>query len=119
MTFGLSAFWLSWVAACIWVGIRLINRRDQRTRQWGLILGAMPVVYVASFGPACWLSSRTGDPQHASVELVEELYQPCLRMGVSAPPPVSRMISFWATCLARREWSIRDSCFTDDCFWSN
>ena len=40
------------------------------------VLIAIPVLYVASFGPACWISSRTGTGSGA----VSVVYQPMLRL---------------------------------------
>jgi len=43
-------------AFCVWLAVRIFNRRE-RWAKWtlaGLVLG-LPLLYVLSFGPACWL----------------------------------------------------------------
>ena len=48
---GLAAF-------TVWLIVRLVNKRE-RWAKWTLAATiATPVSYVASFGPACWLSTR-------------------------------------------------------------
>lgn len=47
-------------AFSIWLTVRIINRKE-RWAKWTLagVVG-LPVLYVASFGPACWYIARTG-----------------------------------------------------------
>ncbi len=45
-------------ALSVWLTIRIVNRRE-RWAKWTLAtVVALPILYVASFGPACWLVSR-------------------------------------------------------------
>ena len=51
---------VSYAAGLIWLTVRVINRKE-RWAKWTLaatIVGP-PVLYVLSFGPACWLNERT------------------------------------------------------------
>jgi hypothetical protein len=60
MTVTLSIFGIAFAAFCVWLTVRIINRRE-RWAKWtlaGVIVG-LPVLYVASFGPACWIASHT------------------------------------------------------------
>jgi len=46
------------LALAVWLAVRVINRRE-RWAKWALAtLASLPVLYVVSFGPACWLDSR-------------------------------------------------------------
>ena len=48
-------------AIFVWLTVRVINRRE-RWAKWTLAtVVAMPTLYFASFGPACWLVSRNED----------------------------------------------------------
>jgi len=59
MTIILPTLGVVFVAFCVWRTVRIFNRRE-RWAKWTLsIVLSMPVLYVASFGPACWVSSRT------------------------------------------------------------
>ncbi|HEY2251160.1 MAG TPA: hypothetical protein VGH74_08875, partial [Planctomycetaceae bacterium] len=59
MSLALPIVGFAFVAFCVWLTVRIVNRR-QRWAKWTLatVVG-FPVLYVASFGPACWISSRT------------------------------------------------------------
>src|SRR5580765_999977 len=59
----LSTSAVAFAAFCVWLAVRIINRRE-RWAKWTLaatIIGT-PVLYVASFGPACWITSRVAEP---------------------------------------------------------
>lgn len=45
------------VAFCIWLGVRIYSRRERWAKRTLAAVIGLPVLYVASFGPACWLLS--------------------------------------------------------------
>jgi len=72
---------------------------EQRKKQvWPWIVAllvGLPVLYVASFGPACWVSSRAMFGQ----QLVATTYRPVLAfLSMSGDhPPIDRAILWYAT----------------------
>jgi hypothetical protein len=56
--FVVPAVGVVFAAVCIWLGVRIVNRRE-RWAKWMLagVVG-LPMLYVLSFGPACWIASR-------------------------------------------------------------
>jgi hypothetical protein len=49
---------VTFAAFVVWLAVRFINRRERWAR-WTLIFAVgSPVLYVGSFGPACWITSR-------------------------------------------------------------
>jgi hypothetical protein len=57
MTTLLSALAVAFAAFSVWLGVRIVNRRE-RWAKWSLTgIVAVPVLYMASFGPVCWLVS--------------------------------------------------------------
>lgn len=58
MTILLPIVGVAFAAICVWLAVRIVNRRE-RWAKWTLaaVVG-LPVLYVASFGPACWLTDR-------------------------------------------------------------
>jgi hypothetical protein len=49
---------VAFAALCVWLGVRVYNRRE-RWAKWALgVLVGLPVLYVGSFGPACWWLSH-------------------------------------------------------------
>jgi hypothetical protein len=62
MALALSIFGLAFAAFCVWLTVRIVNRRE-RWAKWtlsGLISAA--IAYPVSFGPACWTTSRLNLP---------------------------------------------------------
>ena len=45
------------VALCIWLIVRFVNRRERWVKRTLLATAAMPILYVASFGPVCWITA--------------------------------------------------------------
>jgi hypothetical protein len=57
MTIILPTLAIAFAAFCVWLTVRIINRRE-RWAKWTLaVIVALPVLYVESFGPACWWMS--------------------------------------------------------------
>jgi hypothetical protein len=48
-----------------------------------LLIG-LPLLYVASFGPACWITSRTG----TGMQVVSPFYRPVIRAMFRGPGPL-------------------------------
>ena len=53
-----KAAWIAWgiigvayAAACVWIGVRLFNRRERWTKWTAVALAVMPTMYVLSSGP--------------------------------------------------------------------
>ena len=61
MALALSVFGFAFAAICVWLTVRIINRRERWAKRTavGLIVG-LPLLYVASFGPACWMIAADG-----------------------------------------------------------
>jgi hypothetical protein len=65
-------------AACVWLTVRIVNRRERWAKCTLAAVVGVPVLYVASFGPAFWLSGR----RYIEPAYVGWLYQPILRLYV-------------------------------------
>jgi hypothetical protein len=75
MSILLPTLFAGFAGACIWLGVRYFNRRD-RWAKWTLVLVlSLPTLYVASFGPACWITSRLD----YGTSLVPIVYRPLIR----------------------------------------
>ena len=77
------------------------DERNKALGQWtaALLIG-MPVLYVASFGPACWYWSRHHEerPGHMrSSELFERAYLPIWWCASREPRLLAPIISWYAT----------------------
>jgi hypothetical protein len=73
MSIVLPALAVAFAAICVWLTVRVVNRRE-RWAKWTAVAIGLSVFYVASFGPACWLISHLG---HGG-GLLPTIYHPLL-----------------------------------------
>lgn len=67
MTILLPTLAIAFAAFCVWLAVRIFNRRE-RWAKWTLAATlASPVLYVASFGPACWSADRKWISPHLTL----------------------------------------------------
>ncbi|HLJ12656.1 MAG TPA: hypothetical protein VKU82_15785 [Planctomycetaceae bacterium] len=94
MSISVPALVAAFSAFCIWLTVRIINRRE-RWAKWTLatVIIGLPVLYVASFGPACWLTKR--DPMTFD-RIAPGFYWPIGWVSCRAPRPVRKAISWYA-----------------------
>jgi hypothetical protein len=89
MSIVLPALAVMFAASCLWLAVRLVNRRE-RWAKWtlvGVVVG-LPMLYVASFGPVCWLVGR----QWLSPECLASLYRPVVAPAKLGPDSISNVI---------------------------
>jgi hypothetical protein len=105
MGLALSIFGVTFAALCVWLTVRIINRRE-RWAKWTLaaVIG-LPVLYAASFGPACWwlfpsrkMAAAAGDGKVLAMirKPVPAIYLPVLWFHQCAPDPVADAIASYA-----------------------
>jgi hypothetical protein len=77
----LPALAIAFVAFCIWLGVRIINRREQWAKWLALGLAVnLPVLYVLSFGPVCWVCVRA--KSESGCRRIGSIYAPLLWLGI-------------------------------------
>ncbi|HEY3963149.1 MAG TPA: hypothetical protein VGM05_01245 [Planctomycetaceae bacterium] len=47
---------VAFAAFCVWLAVRIMNRRERWAKRLAAIVVGAPVLYALSFGPACWLN---------------------------------------------------------------
>jgi hypothetical protein len=63
----LPALAFAGAAFCVWLTVRIINRRE-RWAKWTLAVAvALPLLYVLSIGPAAGALNRVGEPRWAAM----------------------------------------------------
>jgi hypothetical protein len=105
----LTALGAAFGACCVWLAVRIINRRE-RWAKWTLTAAiGVPALYVASFGPACWVSSRLNTESEAPV--ISIVYRPVTwafaepRYGAGPPPGKLEMgLRHYAGLFAKPGW---------------
>jgi hypothetical protein len=107
---------LMFAAFCIWLTVRIINRRE-RWAKWTLaaVVG-LPVLYVASFGPACWWFSAISELPHAKLPAfrrVPQVYRPIGWVARRRPTLLRGLIGWYATYGLRDEFMECETEFGD------
>ena len=79
---------------------------DRKKPNWplrtiGLVL-MLPVLYVASFGPACWISSRLGSTTGAGI--VSRVFDPAIRVGSRHSETVLKLVGWYSEAAAAEGW---------------
>jgi hypothetical protein len=95
MTIILPALAVAFAAFCVWLGVRIVNRREKWAK-WTLALTvALPVLYVGSFGPAC----RLIEEGNVSINSPWcRVYYPLAQLASSTSPSLSKdVICRWAS----------------------
>lgn len=72
MTLLLATLAVSFAAFCIWLTVRIANRRERWAKWMLAAVVGVPVLYVASFGPACAMI----DCQQLELRTAQDIYRP-------------------------------------------
>jgi hypothetical protein len=78
------------------------NGFQSRATRWAILMLALSLSYVVSFGPACWVSSRAD----YSGAIVNTVYQPLLRLGMSDIRPCATAVRRYAGLGAAPYWTL-------------
>lgn len=88
----LSALGMIFAAFVVWLGVRILTRRERSAKRIAAVMVAMVVVgYPLSFGPACWIMSRTEN------QMLPTMYMPIGYLISYSPPSISGALSAYAT----------------------
>ena len=105
MAIVLSIFGVAFAASCVWLKVRIVNRRE-RWAKWTLAaVLSLPVLYVLSFGPACWwftipsgFSENFPATNHpVPAERARQMYWPIGRLAARGPRWSQRLLAWYAT----------------------
>ncbi len=109
MAIALPIFGVAFAAYCIWLGVRIVNRRE-RWAKWtllGTIVG-VPVLYVLSFGPACWWFGTPSDQSFGGIgpdglaltpdpaTEARQIYWPIGWVALNGPSSIERALGWYA-----------------------
>lgn len=61
----------------------------------------LPVLYAASIGPACWISSRI----NVGGRLIATIYYPLLWLSVRSPEPIGNFVGWYVRLGALEDWA--------------
>ena len=61
MALAMLIFGVAFAAFCVWLTVRIVNQRERWAKRTLSVAVGLPLLYVASFGPACWWLSAPTD----------------------------------------------------------
>jgi len=94
MTVVLAIFGVTFAAFCVWLVVRVINRRERWAKRTAVILVVAPTLYVLSIGPFSWLATRKYLPERA-LSAAELLYGPVIWIGRDGPTPLKVAVEWY------------------------
>jgi hypothetical protein len=95
MSIVLTVLATAFAAFCIWLTVRIVNRRE-RWAKWtavGSLIG-IPVLYVLSIGPVFWFQSRGMVPASVNATL-DEFYIPVGWVLTYGPKPITDFFDWY------------------------
>lgn len=101
MSIVFPALAVAFAAFCVWLGVRIVNRRERWAKWMAAVVVALPVLYVLSFGPACWLASRA----NRGAWKLPEPYWP-MTVALSQSEFIAGMFNGYARLASRGEWNL-------------
>jgi hypothetical protein len=113
MALAILTFGIAFAAFCVWLTVRIVNRRE-RWAKWALAAAVgLPALYILSFGPACWI---TGQTNHAA-RYVSPTYKPICLLLSHIPQRITQAVRWYAAVLAPDGWSLSIHDDADDWRW--
>src|SRR5436190_24248622 len=92
MTILLPTLGVAFAAFCVWLVVRVVNRRE-RWAKWTLAGGVgVPVMYVLSVGPLGWMASHGMLPEFVDDEFIGTVYLPLTWIVFEGPKPISNAL---------------------------
>ena len=96
MTIILPALAVAFAALVVWLVVRIVNRRERWAKWTAIVVSVMvslPVLYIASFGPVCWIFWSHWCPTELQ-DAINIAYMPAQRLLEECPEP-TRSVLIW------------------------
>jgi|SRR5579872_5873072 len=91
MTVIIPALGVAFAALCVWLTVRIVNRRERWAKRTLVVAVLLPVLYILSFGPVCWISSRI----QPSGEIVSMVYSPIIPAMLQGPIAIQSVLTHY------------------------
>ena len=95
MTILLPTLAVAFAAFCVWLTVRIVNRRERWAKRtaWGLLIAAVPS-YVVLVGPLLWLNRQGLLPDSIS-EICQRIYWPLEWLYKNGPEPIRAALDWY------------------------
>lgn len=97
MTIILAVLAVAFTAVYVWLGVRIFNRHERWAKRTLATAVGLPLLYFASFGPACWISQRgvSNSTVRIGSGTVSTIFQPMLYLWMNTEFP-GKIIAWYA-----------------------
>jgi hypothetical protein len=102
----LPALAVAFAAVCVWLGVRVYNRRERWAKSMLALCVGLPMLYVASFGPACWWTAPRFYPTIGPARLAPRIYLPLDHIRSRGPKIVGAALNWYATVGNDDQWPV-------------
>jgi hypothetical protein len=96
----LLTFGVVFAALCVWLTVRILNRKERWAKRTLAAVIGVPLLYVASFGPWCWVTCRFIIADEHTPSRPSTFYHPILWMWFHGPMKSASMIDWYANLFA-------------------
>src|SRR5262245_47986468 len=86
----------------IWLTLRIVNRERWAKRMALVLVAGLPTLYVASFGPACWLTSQRDGLRRSQTPRAMIIYYPLGALAAERDTVCSQSLRWWMTLTVPR-----------------
>jgi len=85
----------AFAAFCVWLAVRIVNRRERWAKRlgWGLLIAATPS-YTFLLGPLLWLHRHDYLPS-SMVDACQRIYWPIDWLYKNGPAPISALLDWY------------------------
>src|SRR5580765_2867040 len=98
MAIALAITGIAFAALCVWLTVRIVNRRERWAKRTLAAVVGLPVLYVASTGPVNWLASRELLPDWLA-SAATSFYAPVEWTRLNGPRSIGSTLYWWMTLL--------------------
>jgi hypothetical protein len=90
----IPAFAVAFAAFCVWLTVRIVNRRERWAKWTAVGLVMVFVGYPLSYGPACGLVAKGVIPE-SSMDAFAIIYCPMIWLITEGPVPVRQPVRWY------------------------
>jgi hypothetical protein len=88
MSILLPALGVAFAAFCVWLRVRIVNRREPWAKRTLAVMLGVPLLYILSLGPACWLADLDILPKRQ----IKSMFTPAVAIVNQFPMPIQRIV---------------------------
>ena len=94
MTIFTAILGVAFAAFCVWLTLRIVNRREKWAKRTGVVLIVILFGYPLSYGPLIWLDNQHLVPEWTA-PILFRLYSPIHFLYLNGPEPIRSVLQWY------------------------